>query len=48
MVYKEFALKIKVLRRIGIGNMKLEDLGIKEGQYREFTKDEIDNLIFDR
>ena len=44
-VYKKYLVKIKTLRRIGIGKMRLDVLNIKESEYKFFSLGEIKNLI---
>ena len=46
LVYKKYSVKIKSLRRIAIGKMRLDELNIKEGEYKYFSLNEISKLIF--
>jgi 16S rRNA U516 pseudouridylate synthase RsuA-like enzyme len=38
-------MRIKELKRIAIGGLRLKDLNIKEGEYRFFNYKEITNLL---
>ncbi len=45
-VFKHFKIKVKELKRIAIGNLKLDDLNIKQGQYKLFSYEEIIEKIY--
>ncbi len=46
IVYDYFSIKIKVLKRVAIGGLRLKGLDIKEGEYKIFSYKKIYNLIF--
>ena len=45
-VYKHFGVKIKTLRRVKIGNMRLDELGLRVGEYRQILSENLKKLIF--
>ena len=45
-VYEKYALKIKTLRRISIGGLKLANLNLREGEYKEFSREELIKEIY--
>lgn len=45
-VFKFFKIQITSLTRVSIGNLKLENLMLKEGEYKFFSKEELSKLIF--
>lgn len=45
-VFLHFQLKVVKLQRVAIGGLRLENLKLKEGEYRSFLKEELVNLIF--
>lgn len=46
MVFKNFKISLEILRRVRIGKMTLSELGISEGSYKLFSKDQLKGLIY--
>lgn len=44
-VFKYYSVRIKSLKRVALGGLRLEDMNLKEGKYIFFEHDEIINLI---
>ena len=46
MVYREFDIPVKSLTRVMIGKMNLNELDIKQGEYKEFALEKIKRMIY--
>jgi 23S rRNA pseudouridine2605 synthase len=45
-VYKSFNLRIKKLERVSIGYLKLDSLNLGQGEFKYFTLNELEGLIY--
>ena len=48
LVYKYFFIKIKELKRVAIGGLRLDELKIKEGEFINLSYEKIYNLVFNK
>ncbi len=45
-VYKKFGIKITELKRVAVGKLRLENLGLAPGKYKYFTKEELERFLY--
>lgn len=45
-VYKGFGIKISELKRIAVGKLGLENLGLASGKYKYFNKEELERFLY--